>query len=110
VKRQPYLHLQTVPTSEPNQSTASTALKDFPLLSAELAEQNMPNQSISTDADARARPNRSHLNQYINDLSSTSSSSAIVFWHQKQESKAYSILPLIALDYVSAPASQASIR
>jgi len=60
-------------------------------------EQNMPNQSISTDADARARPLRSHLNQYINDLSSTSSSSPIAFWHQKQESKVYSIyhwLPL----------------
>lgn len=108
-KRQPYLQLQTVPSSESNLSTASTALKDFPLLSAKLAEQNIPNQSTSTAADARSL--RSHLNQYINDISTNSiSTSAIAFWHHKQESKVYSVLPLIAQDYVSAPASQAFVE
>jgi hypothetical protein len=41
---------------------------------------------------------------------SSTSASATAFWHQKQDSKVYSILPLIAQDFVSAPASQAFVE
>jgi hypothetical protein len=33
-----------------------------------------------------------------------------VFWHQKHESKEYSVLPLIAQDYVSAPGCEAFVE
>lgn len=95
---------------QPSLLGSKAVLKDFPLLSAKLAEQQAPVQSSSA---AGARPIRNHLEQYIDDIRSHSfeaSKTAIEFWHDKQESKLYSVLPMIAQDYVAAPASQAYVE
>jgi len=55
-----------------------------------------------------------HLNQYISDITQISrvhaTTSAIEFWHHKYRTKIYSVLPLIAQDYVSAPDSQVFVE
>jgi len=84
-------------------STSTTALKDFPLLAAKLAEQEQPSQGHATSAALVIRPIRSHINQYIADIHTRSfGGSAIEFWHQKEQSNIYSVLTLIAQDLVSA--------
>lgn len=103
---------QASPLLQPSLSASNAVLKGFPLLSAKLAEQQAPVQSSSATV-ASARPVGNHLEQYIDDIRSRSfdaSKTAIEFWHDKQESKLYSMLPMIAQDYVAAPASQAYVE
>ena len=51
------------------------------------------------------------MNQYIADIHTRSfGGSAIEFWHQKEQSNIYPVLPLIAQDLVSAPSSQAFVE
>jgi len=90
-------------SSEPITPTASTVLKDFPLLSAKLAERNVPNQSSTPAADGG--PLRSHLNQCISDITHISIvglhaiTPAIEFLHRKHETKMCSVT-LIAQDFM----------
>jgi hypothetical protein len=101
---------QASSSSQPSLSVSNAVLKGFPLLSAKLAEQQAPVQSSSA---VGARPVRNHLEQYIDDIRShsfDSSKTAIEFWQDQQKSKLCSVLPLIAQDYVAAPASQAYVE
>ena len=92
-------------------STSTTALKDFPLLAAKLAEQEQPSQDHATSAALVIRLIRSHINQYIADIHIRSfGGSAIEFWRQKEQSNIYSVLTLIAQDLVSALSSQAFVE
>ena len=75
-------------TTTTSTSTSTTALKDFPLLAAKLAEQQQPSQGHATSAALVIRPIRSHINQYIADIHTRSfGGSAIEFWHQKKTVK-----------------------
>ena len=98
-------------TTTTSTSTSTTALKDFPLLAAKLAEQEQPSQGHATSTALVIRPIRSHINQYIADIHTRSfGGSAIEFWHQKEQSNIYPVLTLIAQDLVSAPSSQAFVE
>jgi len=79
-------------TTSISTSTSTTALKDFPLLAAKLAEQEQPSQGHATSAALVIRPIRSHINHDIG------------FWHQKEQSNIYSVLTLIV------PSSQAFVE
>ena len=106
----PLLHSSTT-TSTTSTSTSTTALKDFPLLAAKLAEQEQPSQGRATSAALVIRPIRSQIKQYIADIHIRSfGGSAIEFWHQKEQSNIYSVLTLIAHDLVSDPSSQAFVE
>jgi len=95
-------------TTSNSTSTSTTALKDFPLLAAKLAEQEQPSQGHATSA---ALVIRSHINQYIAGIHTRSfGCSSIELWHQKEQSNIYSVLTLIAQDLVSAPSSQAFVE
>ena len=50
------------------------------------------------------------INMIFSNPTNSSTASAIAFWNQKQESKVYSFVPLVAQDYVCIPASQAFVR
>jgi len=109
--RQPYSQRTQQSTTTTSTSTSTTALRDFPLLAAKVAEQEQPSQCHATSAALVIRPIRSHINQYIADIHTRSfGGSAIEFRHQKEQSNIYSVLTLIAHDLVSAPSSQAFVE
>ena len=106
----PYSQQTQQSTTTTSTSTCTTALKDFPLLAAKLAEQEQPSQGHATSAALVIRPIRSHINQYITDIHIRSfAGSAIEFWHQKDQLNIYSVLTLIVQDLVSAPSLQAFV-
>ena len=83
----------------------------FPLFYTPARRLRQPSQGHATSVALVIRPIRSHINHYIADIHTRSfDSSAIEFWHQKEQSNTYSVLTLIAQDLVSAPSSQAFVE
>jgi hypothetical protein len=87
------------------------------LLAAKLAQAQQERGDLTVGATTSSaavsvtQPLRYYLDKYLSDIRSTSfAGTAIEFWQQKQDSKSYSILPLVALDLVSAPATQAFVE
>lgn len=92
------------------------ALKDFPLLAAKLAERKEDEQGTHQSSTAVAKPFRSYVDQYIEEIRDGAAGnnervvSALNFWKDKRDKKLYSTLPLIAQDFLAAPASQAYVE
>ena len=106
-RREPYTCDTDVTATSAQQQPASTGpanviLAQFPHLAAKLAD-----RSTSTASTTPASAARGYLTQYVSSVGTPVQQSATEFWQQRVGN---SPIPLIALDMISAPASQAFVE
>jgi len=82
--------------------TANILLSAFPHLAAKLAE-----RATGVAGTSSGNTVTNYLAQYLADLPSKAEHSSAEFWRNREGG---SVIPLVALDFISAPASQAFVE
>jgi len=100
-RRQPYTDAaETQLTPGPPTGAANILSSAFPHLAAKLADR-------ATGAAVTSSSNMNYLAQYMMDLLRRAEQTPAEFWRQRDNG---SVIPLVALDLISAPASQAFVE